>query len=169
MQMVRNMVILLIALPLLAMLFMPKKELYYLLEKRLSEQNIVISGEALREDLFGLTVKHPTLYLRGAPVAAAKEISLWSLWVYTKADLLDLQIAKGLPSELSVERLTAVHSIGSPLEVRLEGKSSLGALRGKIQLKTRRIHLDIAKGGENKAFARYLKKSEKGWVYESGF
>lgn len=167
--MVRNMVVLLIALPLLAMFFMPKKELYYLLEKRLSEQNIVISGETLQEDLFGFTVKHPTLYLGGAPVAAAKEVSLWSLWIYTKVNLFDLQIAKGLPSELSAEKVSAVHSIGSPFEVRLVGESSLGALRGKIQLKARMIHLDIAKGGENKALARYLKKSEKGWVYESRF
>jgi len=169
MQMVRNSVILLIVLPLLIMLLMPKKELYYLLEKRLEAQNIVISGEQLHSNLLGLTVEHPTLYLGGAPLATAKEISLWSLFFYTKIDFSDLVVAEGLPTALSVKTFRLHHSVLSPLKVILSGESSLGTLDGEIQLKARLLHLNVAKGGENRAFARYLKKSEKGWVYESKF
>jgi len=169
MQMVRNAVILLILLPLLTVLLMPKKELYYLLEKRLEAQNIVISGEQLQENLLGLTIEHPTLYLGGAPLATAKEISLWSLLFYTKIDFTDLVVAEGLPTAVNAKRLHLTHSVLSPLKVILTGESSLGMLDGEIQLKARMLRLNATKGGENKAFARYLKKSEKGWVYESKF
>ena len=169
MQMVRNSVILLLLLPLLAMLLMPKKELYYLLDKKLEAQNIIISGEVLLENPLGLTVEHPTFYLGGAPIATAKEISLWSILFYTKADFLNLVIAKGMPTALDIERLDAQHFILSPLKVTLAGESSLGSLDGEVQLRARTLHLNIAKGGENSALSKYLKKSEKGWVYESKF
>ena len=169
MQMVRNTVILLIILPLLVVLLMPKKELYYLLEKRLETQNIVISGEDIRENLLGLTVTHPTFYLGGAPVATAREISLWSVLFYTEANIHDLSIAEGLPAATDVKSFTARYSMLSPLMVTLEGESTLGALNGEIRLKARKLHLTVAKGGENRALSRYLRKSEKGWVYESEF
>lgn len=169
MQMVRNIVILLIVLPLFVVFFMPKKELYFLLEKRLSAQNITISGEVLQENLLGLTVEHPTFYLGGASIATAKEISLWSILFYTEANFYDLQIARGLPTELKVNVLHATHSVLSPLEVYLASKSSLGAVEGEIRLKKRMIHLNIAKDGTIGTFAKFLKKSKKGWVYESGF
>jgi len=169
MQMVRNTVVLLIVLPLLVIFLMPKKELYYLLEKKLEMQNIVISGEDVHENLLGLTVEHPTFYLGGAPVATAREISLWSVLFYTKVDFHDLSIAEGLPTALDVKSFSATHSMLSPLMVLLRGESTLGALGGEIQLKARKLRLTIAKGGENSALSRYLKKSEKGWAYESKF
>ena len=169
MQMVKKSLVLLIMLPFLVVLLMPKKELYYLLEKKLEMQNIVISGEDIQENLLGLTIAHPTIYLGGAPVATAKDISLWSMIFYTKASIRDLVIAEGLPTAMHVKSFHATHSVLSPLLVTLEGESTLGALRGEAQLKARKLHLTVAKGGENRALARYLKKSKEGWVYESKF
>lgn len=169
MHMVRNIIILLIVLPLLVLFFMPKKELYYLLEKRLFAQNIVISGEKLQENLFGLTVKHPTFYLGGASVATAKEISLWSILFYSRVNFHDLQIAQGLPAELKSDLIYATHSIVSPLKVHLVGKSTLGTMEGDLQMKARTMYLNIANDGAIGGFSKYLKKSEKGWVYESKF
>jgi len=169
MQVVRNILLLLLVLPLLVVLLMPKKELYYLLEQKLEGQNIVISGEALQENLLGLTVEHPTFYLGGAPVATAKEISLWSMLFYTQADFDDLRIAEGLPTAFEVQRLRAVHSVLSPFKVSVSGESSLGTLHGEVQLKARMVHIQIAKDGDIKAMARYLKKHKEGWVYESKF
>lgn len=169
MQMVRNTAILLILLPLVVVLFMPKRELYYLLEKKLYEKNIVISGEKLDEEFLGLTVEHPIFYLNGAAVASARKISLWSILFYTKVDFHDLKIAEGLPMALDIGVLDTSHSVLSPLQATFSGESSLGKIDGEVQLQTRIIHLNISEGGKKRAFAKYLKKSEKGWVYESKF
>lgn len=169
MQMVKKSVVLLIMLPFLVVLLMPKKELYYLLEKKLEMQNIVISGEDIQENLLGLTIAHPTIYLGGAPVATAKDISLWSMIFYTKASIRDLVIAEGLPTAMHVKSFHATHTVLAPLIVTLKGESTLGALQGEVQLKARKLHLTVAKGGENRTLARYLKKSKEGWVYESKF
>lgn len=169
MQMVKKIAILFLVVPLLILLFMPKKELYYLLEKRLSAQNIVISGEVLEENLLGLTVKHPTIYFGGAPMATADEISLWTLLAYTKANFKGLHIAEGLPTEIRIETLDATHALFAPFDISVLGQSSLGEIEGAVALQERKIQLDIAEGGRNMALAKYLKKSEKGWTYESRF
>ncbi len=151
------------------MLFSPKKELYFLLEEKLYKQNIVISDEELIEGPLSLTIKHPIIYYNGAAIATAEEIELWSLLLYTKVDFLNLMIAKGLPTEASIESINIIHSALSPMNVDMTAISSLGNIEGQASLQERIIHLDIAKDGNVKAFAKYLKKDEKGWYYESKF
>ncbi|NKQ40580.1 MAG: hypothetical protein HF962_03320 [Sulfurovum sp.] len=169
MQMVRNILILLVLLPLAIMLLMPKKELYYLLEKKLHEQNIIISQEKISEGLLSLNIEHPVIYFSGTPLATAENINLWSLLFYTKVDFKGLMIAQGLVNEIALQKFTAVHSMFSPLAIAVDGESSLGDIDGKAQLRERVLRLNIAQGGEVKAFSKYLKKSKEGWFYESKF
>jgi len=169
MQVVKNILLVLILLPLVIMFFMPKQELYYLLEKKLSEKNIIISDEVLEEGILSLTLKHPVFYFGGAPVAKAEQITLWSVLLYTKADFIAMHIAEGLPTEVSIKDISAVHSILSPMQISISGESTLGAVEGYANTGERIIHIDVAKGGENRAFAKILKKSKKGWYYESKF
>jgi len=169
MQVVRNSIILLILLPLAVMLFMPKKEIYYLVEKKLAQNSMVISGETIKEGLFSLTLEHPTLYYKGAEVATAEIITLWSIWFYSRAELHNSMITEGLPTELSITYLEGIHSLLSPMQISISGESSLGEINGTVDLKSRKIHLDIEEGGKQRAFVRYLKKGEKGWYYESTF
>jgi hypothetical protein len=169
MQVVRNILILLILLPIAVMFLMPKKELYYMLEKKLSMQNIIIAGEALEEGTLSLTIKHPVFYFGGAPIATAKDITIWSLLMYTKADITEMLVAEGLATETSIVQLHAVHSIFSPLRVQVEGESSLGALHSEIKLDERYMRINMSKGSTNRAFTKILKKSKEGWYYESKF
>ena len=170
MQVVKNSLIILLILPILIVFFMPKKELYYLLEQKLKAENIVISGEVLVEGPLSLTVEHPVFFLGGAPVASAKKITLWSILFYSKASTEALLLAEGLAEEVSVAELKASHSLLSPWKVSLSGKGSLGEMKGELMLKERQIHLSLSKGGENKALSKYLKKDKKGgWQYESKF
>jgi len=169
MQVVRNILIVLILVPIAVMFFMPKKELYYMLEKKLSTQNIIIAGEALEEGVLSLTVKHPVFYFGGAPIATAKDITLWSLLVYTKADIIGMLVAEGLATETSIAELHTVHSVLSPWMVQVVGESSLGTLNGEVALDERRIHINMSKGSKNRAFAKILKKGKEGWYYESKF
>ena len=169
MQVVKQIVIVLILLPFAVMFFMPKKELYYLLEKKLHKQNIMISGEVLEEGILSLTVEHPVLSFSGASLATAKSITLWSILFYSKADFEGLVVAEGLPTKFSIKELTATHSVLSPMKIAIAGESSLGTVQGQVNLGTQTVHLDLSKGGSNKAISKYLKKSKKGWYYESKF
>ena len=169
MQVVKQIIVVLIVLPLAVMLFMPKKELYYLLEKKLYTQQIMISGERVQEGPLSLTIAHPVFSLAGASLARAEHITLWSLLFYTKADVKGVVVAEGLPAEVSIQTLTATHTLLSPMKITLSGESSIGALQGYVDLGTRTLHLDIAKAEKNKAVSKYLKKGQKGWYYESKF
>ncbi len=140
-----------------------------MLEKKLSTQNIVIAGETLEEGALSLTIEHPVFYFGGAPIATAKDIRLWSLLVYTKAEATELLVAEGLATETSIAELYAEHSILSPLKIQIAGESSLGTLDGEIKLDERYIRINMSKGSTNRTFRKILKKSEKGWYYESKF
>ena len=169
MQMVKNIVIFLILLPLVVVVFAPKKELYFLLEKRLYEKNIVISNEELDEGWLGLTIVNPDIYYNGAIIATAEKIELWSLLLYTKVDFINLKIAEGLPTEASIQSVNVVHSILDPMNIKIDALSSLGSIEGRVSLSDRKVRLDIAKDGNIKAFAKYLKRDKKGRYYESKF
>ncbi len=169
MQMVRNILIILLLLPLAVMIFMPKKELYYLMEHKLKEQNIVISGETLKEGLLSLTIENPVVYIGGAPLAKAEKITLWSLLVYTRLDARELLVAEGLPAELKFQSVGARYSIVSPTNIYLEGLGSLGTIEGNVDLLDRTVQIVIPEDAEVAALSKYLKKGDKGWVYESKF
>jgi len=148
---------------------MPKKELYYLLEKKLQAQNIVISGEELIEGPLSLTIEHPVFYINGASFVIAKRIRIWSILVYTKFDLDKLIVAEGLSNEVKVEKLTAIHSLATPTKILVSGKSSIGMVTGSISLIQRKIYIDVTESKQDKMLSKYLKKGEKGWYYESKF
>ncbi len=169
MQVVKRIIAILIVLPLAVMFFMPKKELYYFLEKKLYAQQIMISDERLQEGLLSLTIAHPVFSLDGVSLAKAEHITLWSLLFYTKADVEGMVVAEELPAEISIRTLTVTHTLLSPMKIVLSGESSIGALQGYIDLGTRILHLDIAKAEKNKSVSKYLKKGQKGWYYESKF
>jgi len=145
----------------------PKKELYFLLEQKLAEQSIVISDETITEGMLGLTIENAVISFGGASVATASKIEIWSLLLYTQADFTDLQIAKGLSTEVGIDSLDAIHSVSSPMQIDISASTTLGAIEGRVDIAEGIIRLDIIDETKSiKRFQKYLKKDEKGWYYE---
>ena len=78
MQMVKNIFITFIVFCFAFLVFMPKQELYFTLEKELAKQDIEINEESLKETVFGLTAKNVTFYFKGIKVATAQEIDIYT-------------------------------------------------------------------------------------------
>ena len=108
MQMVKKIAIVLFVLWFAILLFMPKQELYYKLEKELAQNDIKINENYIEEGLFSLTLQEATLYFKGINLGKVKKIRFFSLLFYTKVELQDLLLDDSLKSMIptKIDELT---------------------------------------------------------------
>jgi len=169
--MVKKILLFVVVLPWLLWAFAPKKELYYLLEKRLADRGVVLAGEELRETPVGLTVSHAVLYVKGVQVAAIEKASVWSLLLYSRGAVtritLDPSLKRMLPE--AIQQVAVTHSVLHPSILYLHIDDPQMTASGTIDLRTRALRLSFAKAPASELLRRRLKKNGEGWVYEQRF
>ena len=169
--MVKKTVISIVLLPLLILVFSPKKELLFLLEKRLAAQGIVLADGHVEAHPFGLTIDHPSVYVKGIKVATLRHLSLWSVLLYTKGSVEGITFDPSLKSYLParIAQVTLVHNVIDPLQAQLRVEDPVIQGTGAIQLKKRTLTLRFTKLPKGISTARYLKHTKEGWVYAQQF
>ena len=171
MQMVKKGVLVLVLTWLAIVILMPKQEIYYKLEEVLDGYEIRLNEEKKSEGLFSLNLKGVTVYVKGINVATIDEVNLFTLLFYSSVELRSLLVDESLKTMIPQETTSAVlrHSTLSPLDVSVMASGSFGALTGNIDLNERTVHLDFNESKNIQMLKPTLKKSEKGWVYETSF
>jgi len=169
--MVKKTVISIILLPLLILMFSPKKELLFLLEKRLATQGIVLADGQIETHPFGLTIDHPSVYVKGIKVATLQHLSLWSVLLYTQGNVEGVTFDPSLKSYLParIAHVALVHSIVDPLRAQLRVEDPTVQGRGSIHLKKRTLSLRFTKLPKEISTTRYLKHTKGGWNYAQRF
>ena len=171
MQMVKKGVLVLVLTWLAIVILMPKQEIYYKLEEVLDGYEIRLNEEKKSEGLFSLNLKGVTVYVKGINVATIDEVNLFTLLFYSSVELRSLLVDESLKTMIPQETTSAVlrHSALSPLGVSVMASGSFGALTGNIDLNERTVHLDFNESKNIQMLKPTLKKSEKGWGYETSF
>ena len=171
MQMVKKTVIALVLLWFALLLFMPKIQLYYLLEQNLAKQEIKLNESKISENPFGLTVTDMQVYFKGIPVAKIEKTEMVTLLLYNRITAthitLDALLKEKFPA--SIEKLVLQYSVIDPLHVHISGSGSFGTLEGNYDLRAHKVHIDIAAGKDIGMIQQWLKKGEKGYYYETSF
>ncbi len=169
--MVKKIILVLILLPLLLWIFAPKKSLVYWGEKQWAAQGITVTGSAIHEHPFGLTIEHPVVYFKGAKVATAKAISLWSVLLYTHGEADAIRIDPAFkafaPSQIGAVVLT--HSVIAPLRAPVAINDPHFSGSGHIDLNTHVLQLLFPTLPKSSPLKRYLKQTKGGWTYERTF
>lgn len=150
------------------LIFMPKTEFYFLLEKALQQQSIKINETEIDEGLFSLDIHKATIYYKGIPIATAEVIGIFSLLVYTDIRFHNVKFDTFLKGKVpqKIMFLKLRHSIVDPLHVAVEAEGSFGAVRGNFDLKSRQLHLDFIETKEIDSIKQWLQKDKKGYYYE---
>jgi len=172
MQMVKRIVGGFILALLLLWLFAPKQELYYLVEKSLKKQNIIISNETIKDTWMGLKIENADIYNNGIKMANGVNLNLVFLFLYAKLDVDNVNINEAfhLMAPKKIDTLTATYSVLNPLNILLKGEGSFGTLNGKVALKDRRVEVLFPSPKELKTIKKFLKKdATKGWYYETNY
>ncbi|RRS31372.1 MAG: hypothetical protein P794_04115 [Epsilonproteobacteria bacterium (ex Lamellibrachia satsuma)] len=171
MQMVKKTFIVLLATWVALLVFMPKQELYYKLEKELLKKEIKINEKSIEEGLFSLTVKQASVYVKGINVATIEKITFFTLLFYTKIELDSLLLDDSLKAMApqQTDKAILTYTILSPLKARINAEGSFGVVEGSVDLRERKLHLDFNETKEIGMFRGQLKKEKKGWYYETSF
>ncbi|MDY0402874.1 hypothetical protein [Sulfurovum sp.] len=171
MQMVKKTAIVLIVLWFAVIVMMPKEEIYYLLEQELAKKDIKISSEKISEGWFTLSIKEPSVYVRGIKVATIEEIDIFSLLFYTRASLkgllLDSSLERFAPKE--IDQAATVYSVVNPFSIALSGSGIFGEAEGSVNLTEHQLRLKFSENKNLGMLSSTLKKEGEGWIYETSF
>ena len=172
MQMVKNIFIAFIVFWFALLVFMPKQELYFTLEKELLKQNIEINEQSIDEGLFSLNLIKAEIYVKGIKIATVEKINIFTLIFTTninlKALILDDSLKSFAPKKTDVANIS--HSLFSPFKVSIEAEGDFGLLQGSANLNERKPRIDFTETTkELDSIRSNLKKDEKGLYYETSF
>jgi uncharacterized membrane protein len=172
MQMVKNIFLIFLVVWFALLVFMPKEELYFTLEKELAKQDIEINEKKIEEGAFSLNLIEATIYVKGIKVATVQKVNVFTLLFYTNINLTSLLLDESLssfaPKKIDVANVS--YSIVNPFYVNIEAEGSFGLLKGIVNLNERNLRIDFMETTKDiNSIKSNLKKDEKGLYFETSF
>ncbi len=169
--MVKKILIVLLLLPFLLLVFAPKKELFYLLQKQLASQGVKISGGEISENPIGLNIEHPSIYFKGVKIADIDHISLWTLLAYTHGSIGKIVFDPALKSFVppKMENISFDHIVTKPMQISVSVNDKEYIGNGAIDLKGKAVRFHFGKIPSKSPLASRLKSNKGGWDYEQRF
>ncbi len=146
----------------------PKQEIYYLMEKELEKEGVVISNETFTDGWFGLTISDADIYFKGIPIAHASSLELDILFFYNQLRITSVVLDKSLHNiaPKQVNEVVATYSVIKPFKVAIEGSGSFGEIQGGVYLDKGMVQLTFPEVKDINALKKFLKKDATGWYYE---
>ncbi len=172
MQVVKKLFLVLFVLWFAVLLFMPKQELFYMLEKNLAEQGIVINEKKIDEGLFSLNLIDASIFYKGVKVATVEKINIFTLLFTTNIHISTLELDDALKTfaPQKIDSADITQQPFSPYTVKISALGSFGEMEGVADLKTGKLRLDFLNTTKEIDLIRpNLQKDEKGWYYETSF
>jgi len=171
MQMVKKIIGMLIASWLLLLIFMPKEEMYYSVEKILATRDITLNEKSIDEGLFSLTLKDVTIYVKGIALVNVKKIDFFTLLFYNTLKIDNILVDEVLQSRVpsKTKEVAFSYQIFNPLNISVDANGSFGHAIGSIDLSDKKVHIDFVKTKNIEVIKSLLKKGKKGWFYEKSF
>lgn len=116
--------------------FLPKQGMYNLIEEKLFEKNVIISGELVKEKSFGLKLTGAEIYYDGINTAFLKKLNLRSYLFYSKLEVYDLRISKSFENMLpsKILNIDARHSVLKPNVMKISANGDFGSFKGELKI-----------------------------------
>jgi hypothetical protein len=171
MQMVKKVAGFFLVLWVALIVFMPKEEFYFSLEKVLAKQGIETNEAQISEGLFSLNLHDLAVYAKGIKMATIQDVECFTLLFYTHITITGITVDNALKSMLptKIEKQQFTYSVFDPRHIQIEVEGSFGVATGTIDLVERKVHIDFEKSAKLGSFRSQLKHGEEGWYYESTY
>jgi len=153
--------------------FLPKENLYFLLEQELAKKEIFISNEEIKEKAFGLELQNATISYEGIEAAQLKSLDINLFLLYNSLDLQEIElsslIANYWPQKIQECHLS--YSILSPLQIEGVAQGVFGTIEAHYMIKeatlTVILHPSKIMLKKYRSTLRYFKKLKNGeYSYE---
>lgn len=167
-------VIYLLYILVIAIVLIPKENLYYTLESMLAERHIYLSNEELSNAGFYLDSDAVDVVLDNLSVASVERIRI-SPWIVTnRLTLTSLFVAPDyqlfFPGK--VDEAVFSYSLWDPLHIRIEARGDFGKCSGLFSVTDHRLRVVFETVPQLRNYpllVSKLHKEKEGLVYESGF
>jgi len=155
------------------LIFLPKENLYFLLEKELSKKEVFISDEVVTTSVFSLEVDSALVSYEGIEVAKIKKTKFDLYLFYNAIELNDIELSSLVsnywPSK--VQSAVVSYSVLNPLEVTAVARGSFGEIKAHYLLKESKVKVVLKPSklilSKYRSSLRYFKKSKDGeYSYE---
>ncbi len=143
-------------------IFSPKENLYFTLQKYLKEQNIYINSD-IKSNLFSLNLKNAKVFVNKINLINFKKASFYPFIFFNKITVNDIDINV---QDLNIKKLNVVYSVIKPLKIKIVGESNFGKIDGFIDLTKQYLKVYIK---NPKKIISFLRKDKKGYYFYEKF
>jgi len=158
------------------MYFTPKLGLYYLLEEKLSEKNIIINNEALKDNGFSLSIYDASVNVKSIESATIKEIDLKIFGLYNAVHLKEITLASVAASMVptKIDTIMMHYSVLDPVHLKAKASGEFGDAQMELDLLDLAVHLELHPSkkmlSSYRGTLRDLKKTKEGaYTYDKTF
>ena len=159
----------------ISMVLLPKQELFYFLEKKLEEKNIVISDEQFENKVLGFDLKYSDIYFEQINVANVEKLSIDTYLFYNQVSIKNVRLLDSFKSMFPTP-LTNIYLTYSILDyenIQIKADGIFGKLYGTINLFDRKaiVYLEATSSMTN-SYSNVLKQmkfKDGRYVYEYKF
>ena len=144
-------------------IFMPKENLYFTLQKYLAKEKIYINSK-IKSNLT-LTLSHGKIYQNGMNLASFEKTEIIPFIFYNKIISKNIKINF---QNYKIKNLSITYSILNPVKIYISGKSSFGIISGEINLLKRFVRIYILNLSDVN-LKTFLRKDDKGYFYYAKF
>jgi hypothetical protein len=151
---------------------MPKTRLYYGVEKALQPSQIVIADERLHETPLALQVEKGKLFFKDIEMADFEDITIYPDILFNLIEVKHLKKnrAISLLPEITIEKLLLFYTPLYPIKAWIKGESSLGSIKGYVDLRKKRVRIDLFTSHLPQQLQSLMKKIEEGhYRYEYSY
>jgi len=157
-------------------LFMPKLNLYYMLEGELQKQNIIISDEKIKETAFKLTITDANISFDTLESARFKELDLIMFLLYQSLKIQDIRLL-GVASSFmptKIDHVNISYAVTNPLIVNISANGAFGTTKGIFNIREKKLHLTLTASKQmqqkyKKTLSYLTKTKDGGYIYDTIF
>ncbi|WP_456480674.1 hypothetical protein [Nautilia sp.] len=144
--------------------FLPKEELFYLLQKKLYEKQIYIKSD-VTSSLKEIRINNAKIYYNDIKMADLKKAKAYMFIFYNKIHLTDLKLDIG---NYAIKKAEITYSITNPLKIEIKAVSNVADINGYADLSKRfvKIYFTNIKKAD---IEKLLKKDKKGYFYYAAY
>lgn len=157
------------------MLFFPKENLYFFVEKKLLEKKIVISDEQVESKLFSFIVSNADVYYKGIKFSKVKTVDIDTYLFVNSINIKKIKISDGFKSFVpqNIDNIKLKYSVLNPMIIEIISTGEFGSLSGNINVLDRTIivYLKASNKMKNKYknILKQMKPEEGEYTYEYKF
>ncbi|GAB6075072.1 hypothetical protein [Nautilia lithotrophica] len=146
--------------------FMPKKNLFYLIQNKLYQTYNIALKTDIKSNIFKLSLTNGNIYFKNIKIATFKNADIYPYIIYNKIEISNIKIPI---NNLIIYKSKLIQTITNPLIIKIKAFSNFAKkIYGEIDISKKEIKLyfnDI----KNKSIKQILKKDKKGYYYYEKF